>query len=95
MRKATSTETTETALYWAMFRQRPVTITYVRADGETTVRTIEVFDIAVTKSGNIIARAMDREMQSPRTWRLDRITHYTTHRGRYTVPAYEKKEVTA
>jgi predicted DNA-binding transcriptional regulator YafY len=85
MRKAHGTRT-RTDLDWALIMQRPVTVSYVRADGAETVRTIELYDIRETKAGNIIAKAMDRETGQARTWRLDRITHYTLHRGRYTVP---------
>lgn len=50
-----------------------------------TVRTIEPYQIATTKAGEIIIRAMDRESGEARTFRLDRIHAYTIHRTAYTV----------
>jgi predicted DNA-binding transcriptional regulator YafY len=67
-------------------KQRPVTITYTKADGTETVRTIEIYDVTVTKAGATIVKAMDRQSGESRTWRLDRIESYTVHAGSYTVP---------
>lgn len=85
----TSRETeqaTTTRLIRAWDKQRPITITYTKADDTQTVRTIEIYDITVTKAGNVILKAMDRESGESRTWRLDRITAYTVHAGTYRVP---------
>lgn len=72
-------------MYRALDRKHPVTITYVKADGTTTVRTIELTEIRTTKAGAVILRAADRQSGELRTWRLDRIEAYTTHRTAYTV----------
>jgi len=85
MRKATNTTDTLADVYAAMGKRRPVTITYVKADGSETVRTIETYDVMTTKTGNVIIKAMDRETGESRSWRLDRITFYTVHRMTYTV----------
>jgi predicted DNA-binding transcriptional regulator YafY len=76
---------TLTALLHAADRHHPVTITYTKADGTTTVRTIETYDIVTTKAGHITLKAMDRETGERRTFRLDRIQAYTVHRTAYTV----------
>ena len=72
-------------MYRAMDRRHPVTITYVKADGTSTVRTIELVDIKTTKAGDVILRAADRQTGELRTFRADRIVSYTTHRTTYTV----------
>lgn len=78
-------ETTITDLYRAMDRQNPVTITYVKADGTTTVRTIEIYDIRTTKAGDVIVKAMDRQSGESRTFRVDRLISYTVHRTAYVI----------
>lgn len=83
--KNQTSERTLTDLARAMDNRRPVTITYVKAEGEITIRTIEIQDLKTTKAGAIIARAADRQSGEMRTWRLDRIVSYTCHRGQYTV----------
>lgn len=80
-----TSEKTLTDVARAMDRKQPVTITYIKADGSTTVRTIETQDIRMTKAGAIILRAADRQSGELRTFRLDRIQAYTIHRGRYVV----------
>ncbi|WP_171908283.1 WYL domain-containing protein [Streptomyces niveus] len=87
--KATAKQTTTKTLadlYTAADRQHPVTITYTKADGTETLRTIEIYDIHTTKAGDIVLKAMDRETGESRTWRLDRISAYTVHRTAYLVP---------
>lgn len=70
----------------AMQRQHPVTISYVKADGEKTLRTIEIYvSEELTKDEKPILRAMDRNGNA-RTWRLDRIVEFTVHRSQYVVP---------
>jgi predicted DNA-binding transcriptional regulator YafY len=69
-----------------MDRRFPVTITYTKADGTETIRTIEIHDVRTTKAGAVILRAADRETREMRTWRLDRIRAYSIHRTAYTVP---------
>jgi len=88
MIKATDQTKTLKALKTAAERQNPVTISYIRADGTETVRTIEIFEIpeGLTKGGKQIVKAMDRETGMARTWRVDRIVEFTVHRSRYVVP---------
>jgi predicted DNA-binding transcriptional regulator YafY len=76
-----TTEQTLTRLITAMDRRTPVTITYIKADDTTTVRTIEIYDFLVTQAGDIVIKAMDRETGESRTFRLDRVTAYTVHRS--------------
>ena len=80
----TSTQTL-TRLITALDKQQPVTITYTKADGTETIRTIEIADIIVTAAGDIVLRAADRDTQEMRSFRLDRIQTYTIHRTSYTV----------
>ncbi len=85
---------TLTDLARAMDRQNPVTISYTKADGTETVRTIEIYDIRTTKAGDLIIKAMDRQSGESRTFRLDRLTAYTVHRSTYTLPVTEHRSVT-
>lgn len=78
-------ETTLADMYRAMDRRHPVTITYTKADGSETVRTVELAEIRTTKAGDVILRAADRQSGELRTFRADRIQAYTTHRTAYTV----------
>ena len=80
----TSTQTL-TRLIKALDAKHPVTITYVKADGTTTVRTIEAYDIVVSAAGDIVIKAMDRESGEARSWRLDRIESYSIHRTAYVI----------
>jgi hypothetical protein len=66
-------------------REQPVTITYTRADGTETVRTIEPTGLKVTKAGDTLVLAMDRLSGEKRSFRLDRVSAYTVHRTRRTV----------
>jgi hypothetical protein len=88
MKRNTDTEVTRKAIVDAMRLQRPVTLTYVKADGTETVRTVEPFALDRNKDGEWYVRAMDRQSKEARTWRLDRIVFYTVHRTRFTLPAY-------
>jgi predicted DNA-binding transcriptional regulator YafY len=81
-----TSEQTLARLIRAMDHGFPVTVTYTKADGTETLRTIEVYDVATTKAGAIVLKAMDRDSQEARTFRLDRIAAYTIHRTAYTVP---------
>jgi predicted DNA-binding transcriptional regulator YafY len=80
-----SSTQTLTRLIKALDAKHPVTITYVKADGAETIRTIELYDIVVTNAGDIVLKAMDRETGESRTFRLDRLVSYTVHRSEYTV----------
>ncbi|MDX2954592.1 WYL domain-containing protein [Streptomyces caniscabiei] len=77
--------TTLTRLITALDKQHPVTITYTKADGSEAIRTIEIADILVTAAGDIVLRAMDRDTQEMRSFRIDRIQTYTVHRTAYVV----------
>lgn len=80
-----TTTHTLTRLIKALDAKHPVTITYVKADGTETIRTIEIADILVTAAGDIVLRAADRDTGEMRSFRLDRIQTYTVHRSAYTV----------
>lgn len=82
--RETSTRTL-TRLITALDKRHPVTITYTKADGTQTLRTIEIFDVIVSAAGDIVFRAMDRETGEARSWRLDRIEAYTVHRTAYVI----------
>ncbi len=82
--RETSTQTL-TRLIKALDAKHPVTITYTKADGTTTIRTIEIHDVLVTIAGDIVLRAADRETGEMRSFRTDRIQTYTVHRTAYTV----------
>lgn len=76
----------EDALSRAIRDHHPVTLVYTREDGTETMRTVEPYDTAVSRAGDQLLRAMDRDSGEPRTWRLDRITWYQVHsRGRFLV----------
>lgn len=91
-----TTTATLTDLSRAMDRRHPVTITYTKADGAETIRTIELYDIRTTKTGALIVKAMDRQTGDSRTFRIDRLISYTVHRTTYVLdrPATERPEVT-
>ncbi|MBA4865926.1 WYL domain-containing protein [Streptomyces sp. PSKA54] len=77
---------TLTRLIKALDAKHPITITYTKADGTETIRTIEIYDIVVSAAGDIVIKAMDRDTQESRSFRLDRLVSYTVHRTAYTVP---------
>lgn len=79
-------EVTIADFYRAMDRRFPVTITYVKADGTETIRTVEAYDIRTTAKGDVILKAMDRQTGESRTFRFDRLVSYTIHRTAYVVP---------
>jgi predicted DNA-binding transcriptional regulator YafY len=80
-----TTTQTLTRLIKALDKRQPVTITYTKADGTETIRTIEIADIIVTAAGDIVLRAADRDTTEMRSFRLDRLISYTVHRTRYIV----------
>ncbi|MGW2720837.1 WYL domain-containing protein [Streptomyces sp. NPDC001492] len=86
--------TTLTRLIKALDAKHPVTITYTKADGTETLRTIEIFNVIVSHAGDILVRAMDRETGEVRSFRLDRIQAYTVHRTAYVIerPAADTTE---
>lgn len=76
---------TATKLHRAVRKAQPVTVSYVKADGEETVRTVEPTALKTTKAGDVIVQAVDRKSVETRSFRLDRITAYTIHRTAFTV----------
>jgi predicted DNA-binding transcriptional regulator YafY len=83
--KKQTSDRTLADMYRALDHQHPVTITYVKADGSETIRTVELTEIRSTKVGDVILRAADRQSGELRTFRADRIVSYTTHRTGYVV----------
>ncbi|MFI2426518.1 WYL domain-containing protein [Streptomyces sp. NPDC018955] len=95
-RTANETSTTTlTRLIKALDAKHPVTITYLKEEKDQagkrtgrlveTVRTIELYDIVISAAGDILLKGMDRETGESRSFRLDRLVSYTTHRSAYTV----------
>jgi WYL domain-containing protein len=88
---------TAATFHRAVRREFPVTVSYVKADGEETVRTIEPTSVQVTKTGALLVKALDRKSAEARSFRLDRVQAYTLHRSRRTVrteaPAPTKAEL--
>lgn len=75
-------------------KHHPVTITYTRADGSETIRTIEVYEITRSKAGDRYAKAMVRTEDGAgelRSFRLDRIRFATVHRTRFLLTVPEPK----
>jgi predicted DNA-binding transcriptional regulator YafY len=83
--KNETSTTTLTRLIKALDKRQPVTITYTKADGSETIRTIEAYDIVVSAAGDIVIKAMDRETGEARSFRLDRLVSYTIHRTAYVI----------
>lgn len=83
--KNETSTTTLTRLITALDKRQPVTITYIKADGTETIRTIEIYDVIVSAAGDILLKAMDRETGETRSFRLNRIVSYTTHRTAYLI----------
>jgi predicted DNA-binding transcriptional regulator YafY len=80
-----TSEQTTADMYRAMDRHHPVTLTYVKADGSETIRTVEIYAVQTTSKGHVIVKAMDRQTGEARTFRIDRIEAYTTHRTAYII----------
>lgn len=82
MRITKNQTTTKTLadLYRSIDRQHAVTITYIDETGETTIRTIEAYDIRTTKNGSIRVHAMCRLRGDARSFDVTRIVSYTCHR---------------
>ncbi|MFB7440238.1 WYL domain-containing protein [Streptomyces mirabilis] len=99
-----TTTQTLTRLVAALDKSHPVTITYLKEEKDEagkktgrliqTVRTIEIYDIVTTKAGDVLIKAMDRETGESRSWRLDRIVSYTTHRTAYVIERPAAKTTT-
>ena len=80
MRKVTNTSKLLADLLGAMSAGRAVTIRYVKACGEVSRRGIEILSVALTSKNETTVAVLDRRTGERRTFRLDRITHYTCHR---------------
>ena len=78
---------------------QPITVTYSeekkdpdnpkrKLKGQFTIvrRTFEPLELKESKEGHLYAVSLDRQSQDWRSWRLDRVLLYTTHRGIRTVP---------
>lgn len=63
-------------------KRRPVVIDYVKADGSASRRTVEAYDIRISKAGDVCIKAVDTAKGESRTFRLDRIMSATVRRGR-------------
>lgn len=77
--RQTQTQTL-TDLYRSIDAERAITITYRDTDGTETVRTVEPWDIRTIKSGRIQLRAGCRLRGDARSFYVDSIISYTTHR---------------
>lgn len=86
----TVSDDTASKLHRAVRKQFPVTVTYVTAEGEETVRTIEPRSLKLTRTGAVIVKALDRKSGEHRSFRLDRVLAYTVHRTRFLVPVPAK-----
>lgn len=73
-------------IYQAIDRRQPVTLTYVKEEGEIVVRTVEPWKIELSMDRNVFMRTYDRGNGEVRSYRLDRILFYTVHRSRRLVP---------
>lgn len=84
--RATKNETEQDTvlnLHLAITRRLPVTVSYSDIDGRETVRTIEPYEVKISAGGDLRVMAMCRLRHELRGFRLDRITHYTVHRGTF------------
>lgn len=99
MRKIRTADQAYAAVKHAMKRHHPMTISYTRANGSDTVRTVEPYALTRNADGDWYVRAMDRTSGESRTWRLDRISAVTEHRTAFRVerpePRSEASRVTA
>ncbi|MCL8016949.1 WYL domain-containing protein [Streptomyces sp. AS02] len=88
MKRTAAQSSTKTLadLYRAIDHGHAVTITYTDRHGETTVRTIEPFELSTTQDGEIRIHAMCRLAHSEdpadaeRAFTISRVTAYTVHR---------------
>lgn len=66
----------------AQDRSRPVTITYQKEGGsKVETRTVEITDVHTSEGGDYLITGWCRTRGAERTFRVDRVTHYTVHRG--------------
>lgn len=95
--RATKNETeldTVMNIHKAIARRLPITVTYTDPKGQETVRTIEPYEIKQAANGDLRVMAMCRLRLDIRAFRLDRITHYTVHRGTFQLELPNADELT-
>lgn len=97
MIKIRNTEDAYRRMVKAAGKHFPVTITYTRQDGSTTIRTIEVYEFTRNKAGDRYVKAMVRTEGAGelRSFRLDRVVSITVHRTAYklTVPTPKNVQI--
>lgn len=81
MRTNHDTSRTLAHLIGAMDQRKAVTLRYVDRDGKVSRRAVELHSVEVTANGDVVVRGWCRRRGDVRTFRLDRITHYTLHRA--------------
>lgn len=81
MYKNTDLLATLTRLVRALDNRHPVTLEY-RKEGatESELRTVEITDVRESGGGFLVV-GWCRTRNAERTFRVDRVTHYTVHRG--------------
>lgn len=75
-----SEQTTVSRFIAAARAGRPVTVDYVNETGEHSLRTVEPHEVDEER---MLVKVMCRLRGEYRTFRLDRVTHYTVHRGTF------------
>ena len=73
-------------VYRAIHHKQALTLTYVKEEGEITVRTVEPWKVELSEYRNVYMRTYDRDTGDVRSFRLDRILFYSVHRTRRLVP---------
>lgn len=89
IRKATNPDKVLEDIRTAIEKGRPVTLDYALVTDTGNLRTVELYEECVNKSGETYFRGMDRTTGLPRSWRMDRIRAYTVHRSSFIIPPYE------
>lgn len=89
IQKATNPDKVLADIRKAIRKGLPVTLDYGLRGENGTLRTVELYEECVNKSGEIYFRGMDRTTGLPRSWRMDRIRAYTVHRSSFIIPPYE------
>lgn len=85
IQKATNPDKVLADIRKAIRLQRPVTLDYAVMGENGTLRTVEIYEKAENKNGEIYFKSMDRSTGLPRSWRLDRIQAYAIHRGKFLI----------
>lgn len=75
-----------TRLMKAWLKGQVVTVTYMKPEYDRPrVRTWHLADMWVSEDGQVLVLAWDSWYGEIRTFNLSRVTHYTVHRGTYSV----------